>query len=145
MSAPRAKVLEFSVSVDAEGRVSVPGSPPRELPAEMTPEDLVLAGLARCALASLSYHARLSGGSEARLEKAEVGGKVTRRDEDGRYAFVDVECRLEVALEPPLAPEEVATLVAKAERDCFVGASLASPPRYRWQVNGAEILPSRPA
>ena len=144
MSAPRAKVLEFSVSVDADGRVSVPGSPPRELPAEMTPEDLVLAGLARCALASLSYHARRSG-SEARLVKAEIGGKVTRRDQDALYAFVDVECRLEVALAPALAPEEVVTLVAKAERDCFVGASLASPPRYRWRVNGAEVLPSRPA
>ncbi len=143
MSAPRAKVFSFSVSIDEEGRASVSGGPPRELPAEMTPEDLVLLGLARCSLASLAYHARRSG-RQLRLQKAEATGTVTRRDQDGRYAFVDIECRLQVSLEPPLAAEETAALLAKAERDCFVGASLAVPPRYQWRVDGAAVAPSQP-
>ena len=29
-------------------------------------------------------------------------------------------------------------LIAKAERDCFVGASLVAKPSYRWIVNGRE-------
>ena len=33
-------------------------------------------------------------------------------------------------------PAELAALLAKAERDCFVGASLKPSPRYRWRVNG---------
>ena len=30
-------------------------------------------------------------------------------------------------------------LLAKAERDCFVGASLTTAPTYHWTVNGEEI------
>ena len=31
---------------------------------------------------------------------------------------------------------ELAELIAKAERDCFISASLTTKPRYRWTVNG---------
>ena len=30
--------------------------------------------------------------------------------------------------------DELAELLAKAERDCFIGASLTSKPRYSWSV-----------
>jgi len=33
-------------------------------------------------------------------------------------------------------PSSIRELVAKAERDCFVGASLTVKPEYRWLVNG---------
>jgi hypothetical protein len=33
----------------------------------------------------------------------------------------------------------VHTLVAKAERDCFVGASLRIEPVYRWTVDGKRV------
>jgi hypothetical protein len=49
---------------------------------------------------------------------------------------------LEVELDPALARGEVEELLAKAERDCFVGASLTVPPRYRWTVNGEFVTPS---
>ena len=61
---------------------------------------------------------------------------VTRRPGDGRYAFVEIDVELELELEPPPPGEGLATLLAKAERDCFVGASLKPSPRYRWSVNG---------
>ena len=63
---------------------------------------------------------------------------VDQRDTDGRYAFVRLKVELDVTLEP--APQNVRELVAKAERDCFVGASLSAKPRYRWTVNGEELL-----
>jgi hypothetical protein len=44
-----------------------------------------------------------------------------------------------VALDPPLAGDDVQTLIAKAERGCFVGNSLTARPHYRWTVDGEEI------
>jgi hypothetical protein len=70
------------------------------------------------------------GGAEAR-------GEVTQRTTDGRYAFVRVRVDLDVRLDPP--PDNVRELLSKAERDCFVGASLTARPRYRWTVNGEEV------
>lgn len=42
-------------------------------------------------------------------------------------------------MEPVPPGDELAALIAKAERDCFVGASLDPPPRYRWRVNGEDV------
>ena len=44
------------------------------------------------------------------------------REDDGRFAFVEIEVRLDVELTP--APADLEALLAKAERDCFIGASL---------------------
>ena len=62
------------------------------------------------------------------------------READGRFAFVEIE--VDAA---GLARARARTTRAsvrcwqKAERDCFVGASLSVTPRYRWTVNGEEI------
>lgn len=134
--ATQAKTFSYAVSLDREGGVSSGegGSTLAEEEA-WTPEHLVLAGLARCTLTSLDYHARrvevASGGSAA------ASGEVTQRTTDGRYAFVRIKVDLDVTLEP--APANVRELLSKAERDCFVGASLTAKPRYRWTVNGEEI------
>jgi len=37
------------------------------------------------------------------------------------------------------AGDELRELLTKAERGCFIGNSLATPPRYRWTVEGEEI------
>jgi organic hydroperoxide reductase OsmC/OhrA len=97
----------------------------------------VLAGLARCSLTSLDFHAKrrnvvVSG-------TASADGLVTKRDDDGRYAFVEIRCRLDVELDPPPVPEGVEELVALAERDCFIGASLTATPHYEWRVNGEAV------
>ena len=131
-----AKTFSYAVSVDRDWAATSDrgGSP---IPAEdaWTPEHLVLAGLARCTLTSLRYHARrdgivVTGGADA-------WGEVTQREKDGRYAFVRIKVELDVNLEP--TPSSTRELVAKAERDCFVGASLTAKPRYRWTVNGQEL------
>jgi hypothetical protein len=64
---------------------------------------------------------------------------VTRREGDERFAFVSVEVEMDVRLDPAPAPEALRDLIAKAERDCFVGASLTAAPRYDWTVNGSRL------
>lgn len=132
-----AKTFSYAVSLDRgwAARSDRGGSP---IPDEeaWTPEHLVLAALARCTLTSLRYHARREGVTVG--GSADASGEVTQREKDGRYAFVRVKVALDVRLEP--TPAAVRELVSKAERDCFVGNSLTSKPRYRWTVNGQEIL-----
>ncbi len=137
MSEPPAKVLDYSIELDRRYRVAADGGDAQQLPRDFAPEHLTLAGLARCTLASLAYHADRAGISVA-MSSAGATGRVTKRSTDGRYAFVDLECRLDVELAPPPDGETQRTLLAKAERDCFVAASFVAPTRYLWRVNGVE-------
>lgn len=134
----RARVLRYEVAVDrAWTAKSDRGGPPLAEDEAWTPEHLLLAGLVRCSLTSLAYHAKRAG--IAVSSGGVVRGAVTRREEDGRYGLVEAELRLEADLDPPQAAEAARDLVAKAERDCFVGASLSVQPRYTWIVNGEEL------
>ncbi len=134
--ATQAKTFTYAVSVDRDGAAtSGEGGSPLPNEEAWSPEHLVLAGLARCTLTSLAYHARRLA-VESRGSGA-ASGEVTQRTTDGRYAFVRVRVDLDVTLEP--APANVRELLSKAERDCFVGASLTAKPRYRWTVNGEEV------
>lgn len=134
--APRARTFTYAVDLDPDWTAtSSEGGTPIPLEEPWTPEHLVLAGLARCTLTSLRYHAKLRG-----LEltsRARASGVVTRRDSDGRYAFTEVGLELEVSLEP--LPADLRELLERAERDCFVGASLTIEPDYRWTVDGEKI------
>lgn len=133
----RARTFTYAVELDRDWTAtSNEGGSPLADEEAWSPEHLVLAGLARCTLTSLRYHARRTGLESA--GSANASGEVTQRDTDGRYAFVRVRVELDVTVSP--SPENVRELVAKAERDCFVGASLTVKPRYRWTVNGEELL-----
>jgi uncharacterized OsmC-like protein len=126
---PYAKVLDFEASVGADGRVAARGES-LLLPQSWSPEHLVLVALVRCSLASLGHHAHHEG-----IEvtgSGEASGTMTKRDDDGRYAFVEIACRLDVELTPP--PSDLEALLEKAERGCFIGASLAAKPTYVWNV-----------
>ena len=132
----RARSFSYAVSVGRDGAATSEkgGSP---IPAEdaWSPEHLLLAGLARCTLTSLRFHApregiEVEGGADA-------AGEVAVRDTDGRYAFIRIKVEIDVTLEPK--PPSFRELLAKAERDCFVGASLTAKPRYRWTVNGEAV------
>jgi organic hydroperoxide reductase OsmC/OhrA len=133
-----AKRFEYAVSVDRERTArSEAGGAAIATDEAWSAEHLLLAGLCRCTLTSLDYHARRA---DIRVTAdARAHGVVTKREEDGRYAFVDVGVELDAVLDPPLAGAELRALLGKAERDCFVGASLTAPPRYRWTVEGEEI------
>jgi organic hydroperoxide reductase OsmC/OhrA len=137
MAEPRAKVLDYSITLDRRYRVTADGGDAQQLPRDFAPEHLLLAGLARCTLTSLAYHAHRAGMKVA-SSSAAASGRVTRRAADGRYAFVELDCSLDVKLEPAPDRETQQSVLAKAERDCFVGASFVAPVRYAWRVNGSE-------
>jgi uncharacterized OsmC-like protein len=132
-----AKEFRYVVALDRAGRVTADGHAPLDLDPSWTPEHLVLAGLVRCTLQSLRFHSEREAIDF--VASASVSGKVTRRPEDGRYAFVDIDVELDLELEPVPPGDELAALLAKAERDCFIGASLKPSPRYRWRVNGRAL------
>lgn len=124
-----ARRFEYSVTVESDGPVQVE--------ADWAPEDLVLAGLGRCTLKSLRFHAEAQDRTAAGT--ASVDGLVTKREEDARYALVEAQVGLDVEIDPPPAGDELGALLDLAERDCFVGASLRLQPRYEWRVNGAVV------
>jgi organic hydroperoxide reductase OsmC/OhrA len=132
--AVRAKHFEYWITLDDDG-LSADGRP-MEL-ADASAEHLLLAGLARCSISSLAYFARqrdVEAGASAY-----VSGTVTRRGDDDRYGFTDIECRMEVKLEGELDDEALRSLLQSAEWGCFVGASLRPAPRYKWRVNGRDV------
>jgi organic hydroperoxide reductase OsmC/OhrA len=133
----RAKRFEYSASVERDGRLLARDDAPLEPPQGWTPEHLVLAALGRCTLTSLDHHAKRAG--VAARGSAAASGVVTKRDGDGRFAFVEIECRLDVELDPAPDGEELSELLGLAERDCFIGASLTATPHYEWRVNGQAI------
>ena len=136
----RPKRFEYTASVERDGLLRGRDDAPLHPPEGWTPEHLVLAGLARCTLKSLDHHAK--GRRITATGRAAASGVVTRREEDGRYAFVEIDCRLEVELDPSPEGEELAELLALAERDCFIGASLMTSPRYEWRVKGIRVAPA---
>jgi organic hydroperoxide reductase OsmC/OhrA len=116
-----------------EYAVEIGGRDPTAFDPAWTPEHLVLAALARCSLAALAHHARKDGISvEA---SAAARGAVSRRV-DGSWGFVEIECAVDVRLDPE--PSDIHDLLARAERGCFIGASLAPAPNYVWTVNGPD-------
>ena len=141
--AVKAKEFTYAIAVERDGRIGADGLSPLQPPDGWSPEHLVLAGLVRCSLTSLRYHADRTGIDY--VASGSASGRITRRDEDGRYAFVEIDVDLELELEPEPPEQELAELLGKAQRDCFIGASLATHPRYRWTVNGTVRTPVVPS
>lgn len=135
MSTRPSRTFHYSVAQDRAARISADGKAELELGEDWTPEHLVLAALVRCTLESLRFHASRAGIDF--VASATASGTVTRRDEDERYAFVEIAAEFDLELDP--LPDDVAELLEKAERDCFVGASLTPKPAYRWCVNDAPV------
>jgi organic hydroperoxide reductase OsmC/OhrA len=130
----RAKHFEYWITLDEDGLTA--DGQPMQL-ADASAEHLLLAGLARCSLSSLGHFARQRN-VEA-TASAYASGTVTRREEDDRYGFASIECRMDVQLGSELGEDELRTLLQSAEWGCFVGASLRPAPRYKWRVNGRDL------
>lgn len=131
MPALKAKTFAYDVAVDEQGRIATDGTA-LEVGEEWTADHLLLAAVVRCSIASLAFHAR-----RADLDAVASGsatGSVTMPDGEDRYRFVEIEVTLDVRLDPLPDGEALADLLAKAERDCFVGSSLKTKPRYTWRV-----------
>jgi organic hydroperoxide reductase OsmC/OhrA len=126
-----AKRLEYAVELDEGGHFTIPGGGQFVTPEGWSADHLLLAALVRCSLDSLAYHARRAGHTVTGTGSAY--GTVTKTDDDGRYHFVEISARLDVQLSPRAADPD--QLIMKAERDCFVGASLTVKPEYVWHVS----------
>lgn len=129
MAEARAKVFEYAVALGETGVITISDGSALRPPESWTADHLLLAALLRCSIDSLAYHARRAGSTTRASGSA--SGRITKRA-DGRYAFVEISCAIDATLDPPLA--DGGELVAKAERDCFVGASLTVKPQYEWRV-----------
>jgi organic hydroperoxide reductase OsmC/OhrA len=126
-----ARTFEYAVEVDAGGRMTIPGGGQLVPPEGWSADHLLLAALVRCSIDSLTYHARRAGHSTTASGTAH--GTITKAGEDDRYRFVQISVAIDAQLEPRAA--DVEPLVAKAERDCFVGATLVVKPEYEWRVS----------
>ena len=129
--ATEAKVLEYAVELDPAGRMTIPGGGQFVPPEGWSADHLLLAALVRCSIDSFDYHARRAGHDVTASGSAQ--GKITKSGDDGRYRFVAIELRIDVRLVP--RTNEHSALIAKAERDCFVGASLVVKPEYQWRIS----------
>jgi organic hydroperoxide reductase OsmC/OhrA len=134
----RAKELRYAVDLTTGGELTDENGVVLDVPAQWSPEHLLLAALVRCSLKSLGFHATRKG-VDVRSSSASSRTLVTKRETDDRYSLVETEVELAVQLGPEPEPDELAELLALAERDCFVGSSLTAKPRYRWAVNGRTI------
>jgi organic hydroperoxide reductase OsmC/OhrA len=135
----RARTFTYDVSLDDEwaAHSALGGSTIANEEEAWTPEHLVLAALSRCILTSFRYHARRAGHEP--VARAAANGVVTRREEDERFAFVEIRVDLDIRLATPPAADDLRELIMKGERDCFIGASLSVKPNYHWTVNGEDF------
>jgi uncharacterized OsmC-like protein len=136
--AVKAKELRYSVDLTAAGELTEENGVVLELPAEWSPEHLLLAALVRCSLKSLGYHAKRLG-IDVRSGSGSARTLVTKRETDERYALVETYVDLTVEIEPEPEPDRLAELLELADRDCFVGSSFTAKPSYRWTVNGRTL------
>jgi organic hydroperoxide reductase OsmC/OhrA len=136
--AVRAKEPRYAVELTTGGELRDEQGVVLDVPAEWSPEHLLLAALVRCTLKSLGFHAGRKG-VEVRSASGTGRTLVAQREADGRYALVETEAELAVELVPEPDAALLDELLGLAERDCFVGSSLTAKPSYRWVVNGRTI------
>jgi uncharacterized OsmC-like protein len=134
----RAKELRYAIELTPDGELRDENGVALDVPADWSPEHLLLAALVRCSLKSLRHHATRAG---IGVLSASGRGRalVTRRETDGRYAIIEAEAELTVELDPEPEAGTLSDFLATAERDCFIGSSLTAEPSYRWTVNGRTI------
>lgn len=133
MSAFKPKVFAYAVSVDGNGRISAEDEANFvDVGDEWTADHLLLAAVVRCSIVSLSFHARRA--DFGLTASGTAHGTVTKPPGEERFRFVEVVVAIEAELDPRPEPEALALLLERAERDCFVGASLVAKPAYSWHV-----------
>jgi organic hydroperoxide reductase OsmC/OhrA len=127
----RAKVFQYAAEIDRGGRMTIPGGAQIDPPAGWSADHLLLAALIRCSIDSFVYHARRLGHEVD--AQGQARGTVSKARPDDRYAFVSLDVQIEAQLTPRAT--DPGELIASAERDCFVGASLKLKPTYDWQLS----------
>ena len=129
----KAKEFRYTIDLQEGGSLRAEDGTPLEVDPAFSPEHLLLAALVRCSLTSLRFHARRTK-IEVSDEHGSVRALFTLRESDNRYAAVELDVDLSVHLSPRPGDDALAKLLARAEHDCFVGASLTAKPTYNWTV-----------
>jgi organic hydroperoxide reductase OsmC/OhrA len=130
MPGTKPKVFEYDVEVDRAGRMTIPGGAQIEPAEGWSPDHLLVAALVRCSIESLTYHARKAGHTVSAAGSGHA--TVAVRASDNRFALSEVAVHIDASLTP--RAEDPKALTARAERDCFVGASLTVKPAYTWRI-----------
>ena len=125
------KTFQYAVELDGGGRLTIPGGGQFVPPEGWSADHLLLAAVVRCSVDSFAYHARRAGHEVTATGSAH--GTIMKTGADGRYRFITIGVRLDVQLTPRAT--DPSDLIMKAERDCFVGASLTLTPEYEWHVS----------
>ena len=128
------KSFGYIVSVDEDGTSRAEERSLAGLDLTWSPEHLLLESLLRCSIQSLRFHADRTNVAVDVSGVAEA--TVKRPAGEPRMRIVDVTCRFDVALGSQCPSEEVEQLLADAEHDCFVGATLKPATSYEWRVDG---------
>ncbi|MGI9657914.1 MAG: OsmC family protein, partial [Gaiellaceae bacterium] len=128
------KKFEYIVSVDQDGVSHAEERAVAGLDLTWSPEHLLLESLLRCSIQSLRFHADRTN---VALEVSGVADATVKRPAgEHRMRIVDVTCRFDVALGSSCPHDAVEQLLADAEHDCFVGATLKPATSYEWRVDG---------
>jgi organic hydroperoxide reductase OsmC/OhrA len=123
-------------TAQAGDRPTLHVAPPADFPGGVddawSPEHLFLAALQSCTM--LSFLAQCA---RRRIEvtsyRSSAHGEVTRRDEDGRYAFERVTIAVVAGVEPGKV-DAAHALTDRAERDCFIAASTTAEIDTDWRI-----------
>jgi organic hydroperoxide reductase OsmC/OhrA len=128
------KQFRYAVDLHEGGVLRAEDGTQLAVDAVWTPEHLLLAALVRCSLESFRFHGKRRN---VALDGASGSARalVSRRESDGRYAVTECGVELRLHLVPHPGEAELAELVALAERDCFIGASLTVKPDYVWTTS----------
>lgn len=125
----------IAAAVDESGQLFADGGHAFSPEPAWTPEHLLLAAIARRAVASLRRQAA-STGHEVRgraTASADLGSPAGAPSLDAARVGLDVE------IAPAPDPEALITLIRAAERDTVWAIPLARPIRFAWRVNGERI------
>ncbi len=131
--------LEYAVTMDRDSRLVIPGGPALDAGEDWTPESPAAGRRGALRGRKLAFHAARAGATASATVRADA--HVARRDADGRHAVTAPELVLDATIDPAPEARDLGRLLARAERDCFIGASLAAGPRYRWTINGVTQAP----
>ena len=113
-------------------RITPPHDFPGGDPSAWSPEHLFLASLESCTMLSFLAHCSHNG-VEVVGYRAAARGELARREVDRRYAFRRVEMTVRATVAGGHV-ELARSLTPKAERDCFISASINTELRVDWRI-----------
>ncbi|MGN6378417.1 MAG: OsmC family protein [Gaiellales bacterium] len=122
--------------VSSDGCDPITITPPPDFPggsgSDWSPEHLFLASIESCTMLSFIAHCSHNGIEVVSYESS-VEGRLSRREDDRRYAFASVDMTVLARVSGGHA-QAARGLTDKAERDCFISASTTASVHTDWRI-----------